>query len=501
MIDSIGPGSRVAGRYVIESHLATGGMATVWRARDTVLARIVAVKALRDHLASDPEFRERFRREAVTAARLNHPAIINVFDTGADGVCVFIVMEYFDGTTVAQILQQEGTLEPGYAVDVIMPVLEALAYAHAHGVIHRDVKPGNILVAKDGRVKVTDFGIAKAAQNASDLTTTGTVLGTAQYLSPEQVQGQPVDARSDLYSAGAVLYEMITGRPPFEAETPVATAVMRLTRDPVPPRDIRPGIPRQLEGAVVRALARDPRSRFVSADAMQSALEVWGNGTSLTPPEGIPVAAASESVTRGSMFRSWMLVPILVIAVAAAVIAGGVALGRLELGGPLGVRAAPPNPSSAESQGAGVAIAAAKDHDPFGDGSEHPGAAPLAIDGDSQTAWATDHYSTAQFGQLKPGLGLWLDFGKETRVDRVTVSSPIIGWTFELLPGATPDENGDPLASTAGRVEFTIGSNGKAAVELPTVRTPGLMIWITALGLDGGRFAAAISEVDVRGPG
>jgi eukaryotic-like serine/threonine-protein kinase len=499
MIDSIGPGSQVAGRYVIESHLATGGMATVWRARDTVLARIVAVKALRDHLASDPEFRERFRREAVAAARLNHPSIINVFDTGADSVCVFIVMEYFDGTTLAQLLQQEGALEPGHAVDVIMPVLEALAYSHAHGVIHRDVKPGNILVANDGRVKVTDFGIAKAALGASDLTTTGTVLGTAQYLSPEQVQGQPVDARSDLYSAGAVLYEMITGRPPFEAETPVATAMMRLTRDPVPPRDIRPGIPRQLEGAVVRALARDPRNRFASADAMHSALEVWGNGTSLTPPEGIPVAAP-EPVTRGTMFRSWMLVPILVFAVAAAVIAGGVALGRLELGGPLGVRAAP-EASSAGSQGAGVAIVAAKDHDPFGDGSEHPEATALAVDGDPETAWATDHYSTAQFGQLKPGLGLWLDFGKETQVARVTVSSPITGWTFELLPGASPDEDVGPLASTAGRVEFTIGANGKATVEFTAQRTRGLMIWITALGSDGGRFAAAVSDVDVRGPG
>src|SRR2546425_11735635 len=239
-MDAVGPGSKLAGRYVVEEHLASGGMATVWRARDEVLARVVAVKVLRQELATNPEFRERFRREAVASARLNHPAIINVFDTGSDGDNVFIVMELFSSRTLAGVLRDHGRLETAQAVDVVIPVLEALAYAHEHGIVHRDIKPANILVANDGLVKVTDFGIAKAAQSCCDLTTTGNVLGTAQYLSPQQVHGGDVDGRSDLYSLGVVLYEVLTGRPPFDAETPVATAMLRLTSDPVPPRDIRP---------------------------------------------------------------------------------------------------------------------------------------------------------------------------------------------------------------------------------------------------------------------
>src|SRR5881397_395288 len=172
MMDAVGPGVRLAGRYVLQDHIAAGGMASVWRAHDDVLARTVAVKTLKPDLAADPEFRERFRREAVAAARLNHPAIISVFDTGTDGEVVFIVMEFFPGHTLAAILSERGPLDPASAVHLFVPVLDALTYAHGHGIVHRDVKPGNILVSDD-RVKVTDFGIAKAVAGGRDLTTTG----------------------------------------------------------------------------------------------------------------------------------------------------------------------------------------------------------------------------------------------------------------------------------------------------------------------------------------
>jgi tRNA A-37 threonylcarbamoyl transferase component Bud32 len=511
-MDAVSPGTRLAGRYVVEELIATGGMATVWRARDEVLGRTVAVKVLRDDLAGDPEFRERFRREAVAAARLSHPAIINIFDTGTDGRVVFIVMEFFDGRTLAAVARDGSPLHPERAVELVIPVLEGLGFAHARGVVHRDVKPANILVADDGRVKVTDFGIAKAVLAGRDLTTTGNVLGTAQYLSPEQVQGSAVDARSDIYSLGAVLYELLTGRPPFDAENAVATAMMRLTRNPVPPRDIRPGIPRDVEAVALRALARRPEDRFPTAEAMRDALGHRRTAAPVTAPRGIRPAESTAAsgrglaatrwpaVARGSVFRSWMLVPLVAVALAAAAIAVGLAIGGLEFGGPLGVRRNPDRSGGANA-GAAVRIVSVRDHDPFGDGSEHSADAPLAADGDQGTAWTTDHYSSAQFGRLKPGLGLWVGFGRSVQVGRVTVSSPLTRWAFELLPGAQPNENADPLPSTGGAVSFTIGADGTAVVDLGGVKVAGLMIWITRLAPDGGRYAASIAEITVRAAG
>ncbi|HEX9311916.1 MAG TPA: protein kinase [Actinomycetota bacterium] len=503
----VAAGQRLAGRYVLEEHVATGGMATVWRARDQVLARTVAVKILRDDLANDPEFRERFRREAIAAARLNHPSIINVFDTGTDEDVVFIVMEFFAGRTLAEVLTGAGALDPERVVDLVSPVLEALGYAHSQGVIHRDVKPANILVSDDGRVKVTDFGIAKAVVEAgADLTTTGSMLGTVQYLSPEQVEGSPVDPRSDLYSTGAVTYELLAGRPPFRAETPVATAMMRLTTNPKPLRDIRPGLPRELEATVSRAMSVRPDDRFPSADAMRTALQRW-DAAAVTLPRGIPpvpkplrrrTPPAPRAPRPSSVFRSWMLVPLVVVLLAVAAIAVGLIVGRLQLGGPLGVRAAAGSSKPAGGGGTPVRLVQAKDDDPYGDGSEDPQDAALAIDGNQGTSWFTDHYSSAKFGNLKPGLGLWVGLGRTVEVTQVTVTSPIPGWAFELLPGAAPNDNARPLASTDGRVTFTVGRDGRATVDLPHSRTSGLMIWIVRLAPDQGRFRAAVSEIEVR---
>jgi serine/threonine-protein kinase len=500
-MDAVGPGATLAGRYVVEERIASGGMATVWRARDQVLARQVAVKILREDLASDPEFRERFRREAVASARLNHPAIINVFDTGTDGSNVFIVMELFPSRTLAAVIQDRGPLEPGAAVDLVIPVLEALGYAHAHGIVHRDIKPANILVAEDGRVKVTDFGIAKAAQASGDLTTTGKVLGTAQYLAPEQVDGSDIDGRTDLYALGVVLYELLTGRPPFDAGTPVATAMLRLTSAPTPPRAIRPGIPRPLETTVLRALARRPDDRFSSAEAMGAALERWADGgpVSAGRPVTEPIAVqAGLPATRGErrgMFRSWMLIPLALVTVAAVAVALGLAFGQLEIGGSLGVRRAQTH------QGADAPVVhtvRAQEWDPFGDRSEHSSEVPLAIDGRAGSSWFTSHYTSADFGRLKPGLGLWVGLGAGVTVTRVEVTSPLSGWTFDLRPGAQPDENADPLASTSGQVSFTIRA-GRAVIDLPPTRLRGLMVWITRLAPDEGGFAAAVDEIVVRG--
>jgi eukaryotic-like serine/threonine-protein kinase len=518
-MEAVSPDRRLAGRYVLESLLAEGGMASVWQARDDVLARPVAVKVLRQDLTEQADFFDRFRTEAIAAARLTHPNIISVFDTGVDhGVC-FIVMEYFHGRTLQSVLDARGVIEPGGAVDVMIPVLAALGYAHDVGVIHRDVKPGNILVAPDGRVKVTDFGIAKAAFLGRDLTTTGSIIGTMRYIAPEQIDRSELDGRADLYSAGVVLFELLTGRPPFQAETNVATAMMRLSRDPPEPRSIRPGISRALEAVVLRAMARHPEGRFASAEEMRMALERCRRGDEPTLPQRVARAAAvvrppagvrrprtaetDRTVTlpprpRGGAFRSWMLIPLLVILVAGAAIGAGLALGRLTFGGPLGVKPTHRPPSAGSATPAPIAIQDAVDVDPEGDGSENPQEVSLAHDGDPSTAWFTDHYTTAAFGGLKNGLGLWIDLGRGKVLTRIRIQSPITGWTFQLRPGPR-DHPSAPLADANGTTTFTMGPSGSVSILLNSERATSMLIWITRLGADHGQWAAAISEVTVFG--
>jgi eukaryotic-like serine/threonine-protein kinase len=494
-MSQVPPQQRLAGRYVVEEHIADGGMASVWRARDEVLARTVAVKTLREERAGQEGFRERFHREAVSAARLNHPAIISIFDTGVDDGVVFIVMEHFEGQTLADVMQAHGPMDAPTAIRVMLPVLDALAYAHDHGIVHRDVKPGNILVNQSGRVKVTDFGLAKAV-TGEDLTTTGTVLGTVRYLAPEQVRGEEVDARSDIYSAGVVLYELVTGRPPFQAENDIATAMMRLTVNPVPPRSIVPGLPRAVEAAILRAMARSPDDRFATAESLRGALERWA---AVEPPTTAPVAQPERARGRAATFRSWMLVPLLLVAVAVGVAVTGIALGRLELGGPFGIKG---SQSKGNAAAAPITIDRAQDFDPFGqDQAENPDRVGLAIDGKEDTFWSTEHYNSAAFGGLKSGLGLFLDLGGTHEVTRITISSPQAGWRFELLPGSQPDADAHPLAATNGSTRFTMPASGRIEIELRPVRIPGLMIWIAQLAPDpnGGRFVAEIGEVAVAG--
>ncbi|HEX8099061.1 MAG TPA: protein kinase [Actinomycetota bacterium] len=502
-MEAVGPDRRLAGRYVLEDHIAPGGMATVWRARDEVLARTVAVKVLRDNLAHDPEFAERFQREAINAARLNHPNIISIFDTGVDEEVYFIVMEYFPGRTIRDAMSEHGPYEPAEAVSLVLPVVSALGFAHSNGVVHRDIKPANILVSEDGRVKVADFGIAKAAFAGTDITTTGNVLGTVQYVSPEQVEGQDIDGRSDLYSVGVVLYEMLTGRAPFVADNHVATAMMRLTQDPVPPSALRSGIPRELDTVVMRAMARRPEDRFSSAESMRGALERFTGTGDPTSTRPIPVTTVEQAgptprPSRGSTFRSWMLVPLILLLLAAVVVAGGLAVGRLELGGPLGVRVAPTTASTRTAPRAqALRITQAKDFDPLGDNEENSGDAGNAIDADPSSSWTTQHYKSPEFGGLKAGLGLWLDFGTTARVQGLTIRSPIPGWRFELKDSMS--ESAPSLEAANGETSFEVGSNGLAEVDLGSVQARGILIWITGLGPDQGQFAAAVSAVTVSG--
>lgn len=275
-------------RYRVTEKVGAGGMAEVYKAVDETLGRTVAVKVLRSSFAQDPAFVERFRREAQAAANLQHPGIVNIYDWGADGDAYYIVMEYIRGTDLKSLVRTQGPLAPAQVAEFGEQICAALAVAHGYDVIHRDIKPQNIVLMPDGRVRVMDFGIARMT-DGDDLTQTGSVLGTAQYVSPEQAQGRPLTAASDLYSLGIVLYELLTGSPPFAGETPVAVALKQVHDAPAPLRQLRPDLSPALEAVIMRALVKDPRGRYATADEMRQDLRraAQGEAPAAAPTPGI----------------------------------------------------------------------------------------------------------------------------------------------------------------------------------------------------------------------
>jgi serine/threonine-protein kinase len=268
------------GRYRIQRKLGAGGMADVYLAEDQELGRRVAIKILNSRHGNDDQFIERFRREAKNAAALNHPNIVSIYDRGEAEDTYYIAMEFLDGRTLKELIVGRGAAPINVAIEYARQILSALRFAHRHGIVHRDIKPHNVLVDGEGRVKVTDFGIARAG--TSQMTETGSIVGTAQYLSPEQAKGGEVDPRSDLYSLGVVLYELLTGKTPFDGETPVEIAMKHLSTTPKPPSALRPDVPRELDMVVMRALAKNPDERYQSADEMEGDLERVARGAKVS---------------------------------------------------------------------------------------------------------------------------------------------------------------------------------------------------------------------------
>ena len=492
------PATTVADRYVLEELLARGGMGSVYKARDEVLARPVAVKILHPHLSEDPDFLARFRREAVAAAGLGHPGIVSIYDTGTDvtedGERHYIVMEHCSGGTLTDLIAAERVFDPARACGIGAAICSSLGFAHRAGVVHRDVKPDNVLFSYDGTLKVADFSIAKAAYASGDITTTGSILGTVTYISPEQAAGQEPDARSDVYSTGVVLYELLAGRPPFSGETDIATAMMHLKEPPTPLRALKPHVPRHLEATVGKALAKDPGERWASADDMQRALQA-GSSPSATAVMSRPRATeTSEPAPDPPPGDTRWIGP--VVALIAFALALALLVPRLledepsgDGGRPGGGRA----PAEA-ARGTVLPIAGQDSFDPDGDGEEHSEDAPLATDGDRATAWGAEDYETSleEFG--KSGIGLVLDLGSPRAVTSVDVATSSQGFSFEIRAGDSPPATADDVDS----VSAVESAGATEEVAFDEVRARYWLVWITKLPGDGGG-TVEIQEVAFRG--
>jgi eukaryotic-like serine/threonine-protein kinase len=305
----------IDGRYRVLKRLGAGGMAEVYCAEDQQLGRRVALKLLHRRFADDEQFVERFRREASSAAGLSHPNIVGIFDRGEWDGTYYIAMEFVEGRTLKDIIRDRGPAPPEAAADITLQILRAAGYAHKRGIVHRDIKPHNVLIDTEGRVRVTDFGIARAG--VSDMTETGSVMGTAQYLSPEQAQGRPVDARSDLYSTGIVLYELLTGRVPFDAESPVSVALMQVSEPPVPPMEVNPEVPPALDAVTLRAMEKDPGRRYQDADEFIAALESARSAPmEILPPPPVVVDEVVEEEEPGRRWWAWLIALLALAAIA-----------------------------------------------------------------------------------------------------------------------------------------------------------------------------------------
>jgi tRNA A-37 threonylcarbamoyl transferase component Bud32 len=492
-------GTHLSSRYRLDSKLGSGGMSTVYLATDETLHRRVAIKVLHREISDQPDQLERFRREARTVAALSHPNLVAVIDAGEDGGHPYIVFEYVPGETLKKRIDEEGRLALDEATAYAIEIGRGLACAHASRLIHRDVKPQNVLIDGEGRAKITDFGIARSLES-SGLTATGRVLGTTDYVSPEQAMGHDVDARTDVYSLGVLLYEMLTGDVPFHAETQVGVAMKHVNETIPNVQRKRPEASAALAATLERATAKDPDDRYLDMNFfladLEAALEVevaragHSTGEATTVLDSVP-GSQRRFLTRRRI--SWAAVLLLIAA-------GAVAVALAVLTGEDG----PSRETSAQgaTSGTEIEIAQAIDFDPQGTSGEHPDEVDFAIDGNARnTSWTTETYTAGLGG--KEGVGLILDAGESVTPTEMAVTTVAPGWTAEVYgsdagsPPETIEEWGEPLA---GPIEIT---EREQTIQLnATSRNRFFLLWITELapapeGDDG--FRVEVSDVRLFG--
>jgi serine/threonine-protein kinase len=480
-------GEVIAGRYELEEVVDHGGMSTVYRGHDRQLERTVALKILHAHFVDDPEYVERFRREARAVAQLSHPHIVTVIDRGSSDGHQFIVFEYVEGENLKQLVERTGPLTVDRAVEVGIEIADALAFAHAHDLVHRDVKPQNVLIDTSGSAKVTDFGIARSLDVDRGVTQTGTVLGTSNYLSPEQAEGRQVTPSSDIYSLGVVLYELLSGDVPFRGDNLVVVAMKHVTEHAPSLLDERPDVPPRLARAVQRALEKDPAQRFPTMDAFANELrrcrdELGGFDADRTMVRGMPAIPMPAPPVRRAHTRSGRLPMFLTLAglvllaiVVAAILYGGTSLGHKKNHGATGATGA-------------VTLSGVGDYDPTGNPDSHGNTARAATDGNPGTSWYTQIYATPQFGNLKPGLGLVVDAGSATKLKTLTVQTPTPGFVAQIKAGSS---RSGPFADDSSAQ--TVSSSTTFTLSGTTAQY--YVVWISRLP-GGGK--AEISEVTAR---
>ena len=483
-------GERIAGRYELEELVGSGGMSSVYKAYDTLLERHVALKVLHEHRTDDAEYVERFRREARAVAQLSHPNIVTVIDRGEDDGRQFIVFEYVDGKTLKECLDEQGRMTVRRALELAIEIAHGLAFAHDHGLVHRDVKPQNVILNGDGAAKVTDFGIARSLE-VKGVTQSGTVLGTSSYIAPEQASGRPVEPATDVYSLGVVLFELLTGRVPFTGESFVSVAMQHVSTPPPSVLDLRLDVPVRVASAVDRALAKAPVDRFASmhdfADELEACLEGLGSEPG-EDPTLVRMAPVVRATRRRSAYagRRWPLALVAVgLLLLAVVVAAAIwAVRRVDHTGSSG---GSPPPAHAAGPPKAVKLAAAGSYDPEGDGAEHSSAVPAAVDGNPQTVWYTEHYRSF----TKHGVGFVLDTGASKPLRRLRLTTDTPGFHAQIRGG---DSRGGPFATYLSPVK-TIEGSTTIALQPKAVRY--VLVWITQL--PPGSDHADVNEVKAFG--
>jgi eukaryotic-like serine/threonine-protein kinase len=461
-------GETIADRYEVEELVGHGGMSSVYKAKDALLERHVALKILHEQYSADDDFVERFKREARSVAQLQHPNIVTVIDRGEENGRQYIVFEYIDGENLKEHVVRKGRLDVRDALEIALEVARGLAFAHEQGLVHRDVKPQNILLNGDGRAKVTDFGIARTL-DVDGMTQTGTVLGTSNYIAPEQASGERVDAHSDVYALGVVLYELLAGDVPFPGESFVAVA-MKHMHEPAPNLlDVRGDVPLRVAAAVDRALEKDPEQRFPTMDAFAAELEAClaeldrgddGDATMVIPSARRAARRPKKHVSR------WPIgIGLLALLAIAAIVIGLLALGGSKNGS---------TPAASKR----VEVTGLTSYDPFGpDKTEHSAAAINITDRNRATYWSTEHYNDAP-SLGKQGVGVVVDAGTVVDLARLTVMTDTPGFTAQIeatnTEGATPEKVS--ASKVVGRTTtFDISSSGPKRYYV---------IWITKLPSD-----------------
>ncbi len=488
-------GTVLSGRYRLDSKLGTGGMSTVYLAQDETLDRLVAVKVMHREMSDQADQLERFNREARAVAQISHPNVVSVIDAGEDGGHPYIVFEYVEGETLKQRITRLGRLPLDEAVAYAIEIGRGLGTAHARRLVHRDVKPQNVLIDAEGRAKVTDFGIARSLE-AEGLTATGRVLGTTDYVSPEQAMGHDVDARSDIYSLGIVLYEMLTGQVPYRAESLVGVA-MKHVNEPMPDvRVRRPEVSAVLASVVDRATDKDPGKRYGDIAQMlldlEQALQVEvaragaSTGEATTVLESVPAPRRKLRPPRRGVVSA-----LVAVAVAGAVVAAVLLLGGGGTNGPEPAKAKPIHLSEGS----------AHDFDPTadgGDGVEHHDEVGLAVDGNPTTAWTTETYQVQDFG-TKPGVGLYVDAGHPVSAKEIRIRTPQSGWdaTVYGANGSVVPQTLDGWSEIGSATD--VGSNETIPLHTGGAEYRFYLVWITKLASAGGGYSAAIGDIDLLG--